>query len=123
MSDRPFQKPFPVIVNASMAQTITSLPTILNQKSGAGYDISWTGTPTGTFSVEISNTYTVDSEGNTSNPGKWTPVTLSTSITASGSPDNAFINLAGLECYAMRLVYTFTSGSGVLNAVVCSKVQ
>lgn len=123
MSDRPFMKPHSVLTAASMATSLTSEVTILNQKSGAGYDLKWTGAPVGTFSVEISNTVTLDAEGNVNSPGAWTPVTLSSPITASGSPDNAFINLAGLECYACRLVYTRTSGTGTLDAVICGKVQ
>lgn len=123
MSDRPFMKPHPVLTASSMATSLTSEVTILNQKSGAGYDLNWTGAPVGSFSVEISNTVTLDAEGNVDVPGSWTPVTLTTNITASGSPDNAFINLAGLECYAVRLVFTRTSGTGTLNAVICGKVQ
>ena len=123
MSDRPYIKPNPVIINGDMSGNVISVPTILAQKSGAGYDVIWTGAPVGTFSIEISNTYAINAEGNVSNPGNWTPVTLSSSITASGTPDNAFINLAGLECYAVRLNYTYVSGSGTLNAVICSKVQ
>lgn len=106
-----------------MSSSITSAVTILAQKSGAGYDIAWSGTPTGTFSVQISNTYSINAKGAVLNAGSWTPVTLSTSIAAAGSPDNAFINLAGLECYAVKLVYTVGSSTGVLNATICSKVQ
>ena len=123
MSDRPYIKPNPVIVNGDMSGSIISAPTILAQKSGAGYDIVWTGAPVGVFSVEISNTYSINAEGAVQNAGSWTPVTLSSSITAAGTPDNAFINLAGLECYAVRLHYTFASGTGTLNATICSKVQ
>lgn len=123
MSDRPYLKPAVVVNNGDMSASITSSPTILAQKNGCGYDVQWTGAPVGTFSVQLSNTYSIDAEGNVSNPGAWASVTLSNSITAAGSPDNAFINLAGLEAYAVRLVYTRTSGTGTLNAVICGKVQ
>lgn len=106
-----------------MSEDVISAPTILAQKTGAGYDFIWTGTPTGTFSVEISNTYAINANGSVYNAGDWTPVALSSPITAAGSGDNAFINLAGVEAYAIRLVYTSTSGTGTLNAVICSKVQ
>lgn len=123
MSTRNNLKPFPVITDASMGASVTSLPTIINYVTGVGYDIRWTGTPVGTFSVQISNTYSVDAMGNPANPGSWTPVTLSAPIVAAGIADNAFINLAGLEAYAIRLVYTRTSGTGILNAEICGKVQ
>lgn len=123
MSSRPFLKPFSVVTNGNMATSITSEPTIINFISGASYDVSWTGTPTGTFSVQVSNTYSENVDGSVRNAGNWATVTLSNSVTASGSADNAVINLAGLETYAVRLVYTSTSGSGTLNAVICGKVQ
>lgn len=123
MSTRTNLKPFSVITNTSMGASVISPPTIINYATGVGYDISWTGTPVGTFSVEISNTYSVDAMGNQANAGNWTAVTLSAPITAAGTADNAFINLAGLEAYAIRLHYTRTSGTGTLNATVSGKVQ
>lgn len=122
MADRPYIKPSPVLSAASMATDLTSDITILAQKTGASYDLVWTGAPVGTFSVEISNSVTQGSDGAITG-GNWTPVTLSTAITAAGTADNAFINLAGLEAYAVRLVYTRTSGSGSVTALICSKVQ
>lgn len=106
-----------------MATSLTSEVTILKQKTGAGYDISWTGAPVGVFSVQLSNTYALDSQGNVSNAGHWTDVTLTGTVAPAGSADNGFINLAGLEAYAVRLVYTRTSGTGTLNATICGKVQ
>lgn len=123
MSTRSHIKPFPVVTAASMGASVTSTPTIIENITGVGYDVRWTGTPVGTFSVQISNTYSVDAMGNTKNAGTWTPVTLSSPITAAGSADNAFINLAGVESYAVRLVYTRTSGTGILDAVISGKVQ
>lgn len=123
MSDRPYNEPHSVITTGDMSTSLTSEVTVLKQKTGAGYDIKWTGAPVGNFDVEISNTYSKDAAGNTKDPGNWTPVTLSAPIAATGVPDNAFINLAGLEAYAVRLVYTRTGGAGTLDAVICGKVQ
>lgn len=123
MSTRNNLKPFSVIEDASMGANVISDVTVINYATGVGYDIAWTGTPVGTFSVEVSNTYSVDAQGNQKNAGNWTPLTLSAPIAAAGTADNAFINLAGLECYAIRLKYTRSGGSGTLNAVVSGKVQ
>lgn len=123
MSTRPFNEPHSVITSGDMSASIISQVTILKQKSGASYDISWTGSPTGTFSVEMSNTVVLNPDGSAAVAGNWTAVTLSAPITASGSPDNALINLAGLEANAIRLHYTRTSGSGTLNATLVAKVQ
>lgn len=122
MSTRPIIKPFPVFSNSSMATSLTSPATIISNLSGVGYDISWTGSPTGTFSVQISNTVTLNAQGAVATAGSWTTLTLSSSISAAGSADNAFINLAGVEAYAIRLVYTRSSGTGTLNATISGKV-
>src|ERR1700722_250827 len=106
MSSRFPIKPNPVIVNASMATNVTSEVTIIQNTSQVGYDISWTGTPTGTFSVQVSNTYTQNGQGIVLNPGTWTTLTLSTVPTASGSPGNGYIDLDAGSFYAVRLVYT-----------------
>ena len=37
-----------------MASNITSPATIIQRLPGIGYDVSWTGTPTGTFSIQVS---------------------------------------------------------------------
>lgn len=124
MSSRPFLKPFSVVANGDMSQaSVTSAPTIINYVSGVSYDITWTGTPTGSFSVQVSNTYSENPDGSVRNAGNWANVIISPAVNAAGSDDNAIINLAGLETYAVRLVYTRSSGSGTLNAVICGKVQ
>jgi hypothetical protein len=105
-----------------MTTSVTSTPTIIQNLSMIGYDISWTGTPTGTFSIQISNTYALNAAGVVTNPGDWTTVTLSTVPAATGSPGNGFIDIDAMSAYAIRLVYTAVSGTGVLNAVVSAKV-
>lgn len=122
MSTRPIIKPFPVFSSSSMATSLTSPATIISNLSGVGYDIAWTGAPVGTFSVQISNTVTLNAQGAVATAGSWTTLTLSSSIAAAGSADNAFINLAGVEAYAIRLVYTRSSGTGTLNATISGKV-
>lgn len=122
MSHRPFLKPYSVVTNGNMASSITSAVTVINQISDVGYDISWTGTPTGSFSVQVSNTYSLNSDGTVNNPGNWTTLTLTGTVAAAGSADNGYIDVEGISAYAIRLVYTSTSGTGTLNAVICAKV-
>jgi hypothetical protein len=122
MSSRPLQTPFPVIINASMTTNVISLPTNIQNISMIGYDLSWTGAPVGTFSVQVSNTYQQSGQGVVINAGHWTTLTLSAAVTASGTPGNAFIDVDALSGVWIRLVYTATSGTGVLNATVAGKV-
>ena len=90
--------------------------------SFVGYDVSWTGTPTGTFTVEVSNTYEQSGQGVVLNPGNWTALVLSATVTASGSAGNAYIDVRGISSDWIRLTYTPSSGTGVLNAVMSAKV-
>lgn len=123
MSTRPFLKPFKVFNAQSMAASVNGPATFIQNISGIGYDIAWTGTPVGTFSVQVSNTVTLNPDGSVNTAGNWTTLTLSSSIAPAGSADNAFINLAGVEALAVRLVYTRTSSTGTLNATIAGKVQ
>lgn len=113
---------------ASMAADITSAPTLLQSLSMVNYAVTWTGTtPVGTISVEASNDCVVSAGGGVSS-GTWNPLPLDlngatvTAIPLTGNTGNGMIDIDGLAAYAVRLKYTYTSGTGTLNAVVTGKV-
>jgi hypothetical protein len=128
MSSRPFLAPKlqnPIINGASMGASITGPATVIQMLPGISYDISWTGSPVGTFQIQVSNTYSVSPDG-TVTTGNWTTIP-STVFSGSypvpaGAPGNGMIDLVGTMAYAVRLVYTRTSGSGALTVVAASKV-
>lgn len=122
MSSRPIFAPYSVITNASMTTSVTSAVTVIQNLSMIGYDISWSGTPTGTFSVQVSNTYSQNADGSVKNAGSWTSLTLSSPTAAIGSSGSGFIDIDQISAYAMRLVYTAATGSGTLNATINGKV-
>ena len=122
MSSRPILVPQPVIISASMTSTVTTSPTILQTNGKASYDIAWTGTPVGTFNVQVSNTYTQNADGTVRNPGNWTTLTLSAPTMATGTAGNGFIDVTATGAYAIRLQYVPTSGTGTLNATIAGKV-
>jgi len=76
----------------------------------------------GTMSVQVSNTYSQNADGTVNNPGNWTTLTLSAPTTVSGSTGNGFVDVDATGCYAMRLVYNRTSGTGTMNATINAKV-
>jgi len=124
MASRPILTPFPVITNGNMASSITSIITITQMLSMISYDISWTGTsPVGVISVQSSNTYATDASGKVINAGQWSTLPLSVTPTVSGNSGNGFIDIDASAGYAIRLVYTPTSGTGTLNVTVAGKVQ
>jgi hypothetical protein len=122
MSSRPFLKPHVVANAVSMAASVTSDVTIIQMIPYISYTVVWTGTPTGTFAVEVSNDYSVDASGAVLNAGTWVALTLSASVAAAGSADSAFIDIDGVAAYAIRLKYTRASGTGSLTATVAGKV-
>lgn len=129
MSIRPEIKPYPVILNGSMAGNITSAVTIIQKLSMISYGLSWAGTtPVGTIQVQVSNDYSIDATGETANAGTWNAITFSSagllvsSIPITGNTGNGFIDIDQIAAYAIRVVYTRTSGTGTLQCVLNAKV-
>jgi hypothetical protein len=130
MSSRPQAAPYSVIggtetnpVSGDMSANIISKPTIIQKLSMIGYDISWSGSsPSGVMSVQVSNTYAENADGTVKTAGNWTTLTLSTSPIVSGNSGSGFIDVDATGAYAMRLVYTRTSGTGTMHAVITAKV-
>lgn len=137
MSTRPLFKPYIVIPNAkaspantgSMAADIISAPTIVQWLSMISYQVSWAGTsPVGAVSVQVSNDFSLNPDGSVKTQGIWTTMTFKyngnevTSIPVSGDSGNGFIDIDATGAYAMRIVYTATSGVGNIQAVISAKV-
>lgn len=124
MASRPLAGPHSVITNGSMAGNITSEVTIIHNLSMVSYDVSWTAgsTPVGVLTVQVSNTYKQNADGSVKTAGNWTTLTMSTTMSVSGNTGSGFADVDASSAYAVRLVYTRTSGTGVLNAVVNAKV-
>lgn len=130
MSIRPEVKPYAVIANGDMSGSLTSSPTIVQKISMLSYAYSWTGTaPVGAISVQVSNDYSIDAQGNTANAGTWNTITFQSggssvsSVAISGNTGNGFIDLAQTGAYAIRTVYTRTSGTGTLQCTINGKVS
>ena len=118
-------QPYNVVPAASgnMLSTLQSPPTNISGLDDVGYSLSWTGTPNGTFTVQVSLDYSpgLAPTDYPINAGTWSTLTLSTAITASGSPDNAFIDVTLVSAPWIRLVYTPSSSTGTLSVWVCGK--
>jgi hypothetical protein len=104
-----------------MGTSITSDPVEIKNQDNIGIQLHWTGAPVGAFDIEISSNYREDMEGNVQNAGNWVTLPLSPAITASGSADDAYIDLNQMSAMYMRIVYTRTSGTGSLDAYVVAK--
>lgn len=114
-----------------MVNHLTGSATIVQKISMLSYQFVWTAgsSPIGTIGVQVSNDYALDSTGTVSVAGTWSTYyflvsagTYATSISVSGSTGNAIIELPTLSFYAVRPIYTRSSGSGTLNVILNGKV-
>lgn len=139
MSTRPGIGPQTVIPNkygspsngSSMATNITSAISLLKDISLPAYTYSWTGTsPVGTLAVQVSNDYSQDGQGNVLNAGTWNPIyfqlngsSIVNSVPVTGNTGIGAIDVPITGFYAIRTVYTATSGTGTLTAIINAKVS
>jgi hypothetical protein len=70
----------------------------------------WTGTPTGTFAINVSLDGT-----------NWTALTISPSLSAAGSASNFDLDLNQLGAAYFQVVYTKSGSTGTLNCMSYGK--
>lgn len=90
--------------------------------SKASFQAIWTGTPTGTFTVQVSNYpgNVYNDDGTIISSVTWTTLTSPAAWTAlqpAGAAGNADFSLADLSQRWIRPIYTNTSGTGTLTFV------
>lgn len=81
------------------------------------------GTPTGTFDVQVSADHKTDELGNVLVVGNWISIgsAFQAAITA-GSPANVYFDLNQLSSMYVRLLYTRGSGTGTFDAFAVGKM-
>jgi hypothetical protein len=95
--------PVLVVTSGDMSGSINSSQLDIGHLTNAAFEAVWTGSPVGSFKVEVSLT------GN-----NWADLGVSISD-AAGSAGSRVVNISGLAVKYIRFVYTFTSGTGTLN--------
>lgn len=112
-----------------MSGSITGVPSIIGNASMMSYGFSWSGaSPVGAVSIQVSNDYKISPDGRTVlNAGTWNTLTFLSagsqvsSFAVSGNSGNGFVDIFQTGAYAIRPVYTRTSGTGTLQAVFNGK--
>lgn len=112
---------FQNITAGDMSGNITSPVTAIHFLDDIGVQFNFTGTPTGTFQVQVSIDYAQDLEGNVTNAGNWIPITLTPAPVAAGAAGQIYIDLNMLSSPWIRVAYVFTSGTGTLNSFITGK--
>lgn len=104
-------KQLQIFDDQSMGATVNSSEVDVSQFVGFSIQCVYTGSPNGALKIQVSN----DDE----DPTNWDDLANSTvTITTSGS--ETYI-VADVFYNFIRLVYTYSSGSGVLNAKLVAK--
>lgn len=113
----------------NLANTGASQPTILQSLTKLNYDITWTGSsPVGTLQLQSSSDYLLAPNNTVINAGTWNTCPMgvdgayATSIPITGNTGNGEIAILHTSGYAMRLLYTASSGTGTMSIIVSGKV-
>lgn len=102
--------------------TVTSSIVDISGLEDIGVQMNFTGTPTGTFIVQVSIDHQQDLEGNVTVAGNWCAILPApTALPATGAAGSLFLNLPDLCAPYLRVQYTKVSGTGVGNVFVCGK--
>lgn len=106
----------PIVTAGDMSGNITSLITNIDELVSYSVQAVFTGAPVGSIELQGSNDIETSSA---TPPTNWTSITDSTTaVTEAGS---YLVNVEFPAYSWVRLVYTFTSGTGVLNARINAK--
>lgn len=108
---------------ASMTGTSVLTSPVINLRflDNLGIQFHFTGTPTGTFQIQVSADHAQDPQGVVTVAGNWIPIVLSPAPVAAGAADDIYIDLNQLSAPWIRAVYTNASGTGVLSGFATAK--
>jgi hypothetical protein len=122
-STRGYLKPYIIIpAGTSLGANITSAVTSINYLDNVAIQINCvTSDAIGTFDVEGSLDYAVDTLGNVTNSGIWIPITLAVAPTLAGVNLDILLDLNQLSFPYIRVTYARTSGTGTCVAYVSAK--
>ena len=112
---------YKIIDAVSMGASITSSAFNSQFLNDIAVQMVFTGTPTGTFTLEGSIDH-AEQNGVVTNAGTWTTIALD-AMPASGAAGNILVNLTNIAFPWIRIVYTRVSSTGTLNAYISAKAQ
>lgn len=126
MSDSFMKQSLAFLPNATMSSTntIKSQGFYMGKFSGCSFQAVWTGTPTGTFAVYVSNNFQPSATGSQTSPanaGTWDNLSVSVAGNPAGSAGSVFIPVYASCGYWIQLWYTNTTGTGALSGTFVGK--
>lgn len=112
MSRKNVIRGYKVIADGDISTNLVSEVTNVTNLDNVGYLVEWSGTsPSGTISVEVQ-----------SGPSGWCPLDFGSPISVSGNSGSIVLNINQIPFENIRVSYAATSGSGLLNVTLSSKV-
>ena len=123
MAQKQIIPPYKTITAGDMSKpTLTSGVTNISGVDNIAIQLVWTGSPTGSFDVQVSLDYRPNPVGGTPlNAGTWASLTLDKTVAAAGSASNDMVFLYAIPAPYLRTVYTATSGTGSLTVMVSGR--
>lgn len=103
-------KPHHLMVDGDMSGSLISDAVDVTYTDNVGFQLTFTGTPTGVFSCQG----TIDEVN-------WSSLTFSTTPTADGGDDVHLLNINQIPYKKLRIRYSPMMGTGTLNIYVMSK--
>lgn len=103
--------------------TIYSQVFDIRYQTGCSFAPVWTGTPSGTFTVQVSNDYVPNLQNASApvTPGTWNTIQTMVPTQPAGSASNTFIPVYAIVANYIRLVYIGSSGTGTLSGAFTAK--
>ena len=119
--------PYTIVSAQSTAANYTSPAYSILDIDIQAVQVDYTGSPSGTFAIQGSVNYQVDTLGNVINPGTFANLYFSvngaspsSSVAVPANPSPIIFDLYGSGVVALKVVYT-GSGAGTFTAVVSGK--
>lgn len=103
--------PVKIVSSQALSANYNSPQIAVQYLDNVYFTVKWSGTPTGTFAVQGSG------DGGLS----WQNITIAPTPVASGAPDTAGIEINQAPMPLLRVAYTRTSGTGLLDIWVTAK--
>lgn len=127
MSDSFMKQPLAWSSSGSMTgtSTIKSQAFYMGKFSGCSFQPVWTGTPTGSFAIYVSNDFQPSATGDQSSPanaGTWTELPgVTVTGDPAGSAGNTIIPIYAPCVYWIQIWYSNSSGSGTASGTFVGK--
>ena len=118
---------YQLLTGQSATSSFNSAATNINYIDNVGIQVNLvSGTPSGTFTIQVSADYYQDDQGNIVIPGTWVtlqspPGTNVAQAVTAGNPTSIYFDLNQLSSPWVRLAYTASSGTGTFNAYITGK--